>query len=129
VRGGVSLVEIDLVRTGEWVLAMPYEERLDATYRVVVRRAWTPRDAEYYRVSLTEKLPTILVPLRPADTDVPLDLQALIDQCYRNGGYDDIDYASAPQPPLAPPDARWASRLLRDLGLRPGRKRNKKKRS
>jgi hypothetical protein len=55
--------------------------------------------------------------LRPTDPDVPLDLQALIDQCYRNGGYDeDIDYSVAPEPPLNAEDTRWADALLRQTG-------------
>jgi len=51
-----------------------------------------------------------------------LDLQGLIDQCYRNGGYDeDIDYKAEPVPPLDPDDARWADALLRKKGKRPSR--------
>jgi Protein of unknown function (DUF4058) len=46
-----------------------------------------------------------------------LDLQAVIDQCYRNGGYDeDIDYSVAPDPPLNVEDAHWADTLLREAG-------------
>jgi len=51
---------------------------------------------------------------------VPLDLQALVDLCYRNGGYDDIDYRAEPAPPLAPEDAGWADALLRESGVRSG---------
>jgi hypothetical protein len=47
------------------------------------------------------------------DTDVPLDLQMLIEQCYRNGGYDDdIDYHRAADSPLMPADESWADELL-----------------
>ena len=48
--------------------------------------------AEIYPLPLAERLPAIRVPLRQSDADVSLDLQALIDQCYENGGYDTIDY-------------------------------------
>jgi hypothetical protein len=57
-------------------------------------------------------LPVIRLPLRPADADVPLDLQALIDRCYHHGRYDDIDYRAPPNPPLEPADAAWADELL-----------------
>ena len=53
------------------------------------------------------------IPLRKKDDDAPLDLQALIEQCYRNGSYDDdIDYNRDPDPPLEGADARWADELL-----------------
>ena len=58
------------------------------------------------------------IPLRPTDRDVPLDLQAIFEQCYRNGGYDDIDYRSEPDPPLSAEDAAWADALLRNQGKR-----------
>ena len=60
----------------------------------------------------------IPIPLRPADPEVIVDLQPILDQCYRNGGYDDIDYRVAPTPPLEADDAAWADALLREQGLR-----------
>jgi hypothetical protein len=124
-EGGVNLVEIDLLRAGGWVLSAP-EHLVPAshrtTYRVCVYRAGADWDGEMYRAPLRERLPVIKIPLRPTDEDVPLDLQALIEQCYRNGGYDqDIDYQKEPEPPLAPDDARWADALLREQGRRAGR--------
>ena len=71
-----------------------------------------------YRAGLAERLPVIPIPLRETDSDVTLDLQALIDQCYRNGRYDDLDYKAEPNPPLDPPDAAWADELLRSKGNR-----------
>ena len=60
----------------------------------------------------------IAIPLRPADRDALVDLQAVVDQCYRNGGYDDIDYADEPEPRLKTADAAWADALLREQGRR-----------
>jgi hypothetical protein len=66
-----------------------------------------------------QPLPTIKVPLRPTDKDVPLDLQPLVDQCYRNGGYDGtLNYAVDPDPPLLGAEKVWAETWLRDKGLR-----------
>jgi hypothetical protein len=73
---------------------------------------------EVYRVPLRERLPVISIPLRPADPDVPLDLQQILEQCYRNGGYDDIDYTAEPDPPLKTGDAAWADALLRENARR-----------
>ena len=65
------------------------------------------------------RLPTISLPLRSTDPDIPFDLQMVIDQCYRNGGYDeDIDYSVEPDPLLGVEDARWANTLLREAGRR-----------
>ncbi len=104
-QAGVSLVEIDLLRAGDWIVAGPIdalEPQVRTLYRVVVRRGWRRLQAEYYAIPLSERLPTIRVPPRPTDSDVPLDLQSLLDQCDGNGGYDDIDYSGSPEPPLLP---------------------------
>ena len=122
----VNLIEIDLVRTGDWTISIPkdaIEAKHRTPYRVDVRYGWRRFQADYYPIPLSKRLPTIQVPLRPTDTDVPLDLQALIEQCYEDGAYDDIDYTIEPEPPLSPADARWAAQLLRRAGLRVGRKR------
>ncbi len=126
-KGGVSFVEIDLVRSGKRLLPIPWE-RLPLDYRtpyqVSVRRGWNLAAVEVYRVPLTERLPVIKIPLRQTDADIPLDLQSLIEQCYRNGDYEqDIDYRADPEPALEGEDARWADRLLRQAGLRGRRKR------
>ena len=46
---------------------------------------------------LWERLPILKVPLRPDDKDVPLDLQALVEQCYRNGAYFYSEYFDLPK--------------------------------
>ena len=69
---------------------------------------------------LWARLPVVKIPLRPDDADVPLDLQALVEQCYRNGAYDGtLNYAVAPDPPLLGEERRWADERLHELGLRP----------
>ncbi|MBP87854.1 MAG: hypothetical protein CMJ64_14215 [Planctomycetaceae bacterium] len=119
--GGVNLVEIDSLRKGERVFSMS-EYRIPPQYRtpyqIVVRRSWKPMQAEYYPASLRERLPIISVPLRETDDDAKLDLQALIEQCYRNGAYDDLNYSVPANPPLEGDDDAWASALLGEKGLR-----------
>lgn len=117
----VNVVEIDLLRQGEYVLNAPrvlVPSRYHRTYKVCVSRGAKPLRYELYPLSLREPLPAIAVPLRPGEPDVPLELQPLIDQAYRNGAYDDIDYRADPDPPLAPDHAVWADELLRGAGLR-----------
>lgn len=120
--GGVSLVEIDLLRGGTRVLAVPFEripEGNRTAYAACGRRGWKAFEVEYFPIPLRERLPVLPIPLRQDDDDVVLDLQAVIDECYETGGYDDdIDYRAEPEPPLNAEDARWADALLRERGLR-----------
>jgi hypothetical protein len=122
IDGHVNLVEIDLLRAGERVLSVGLSHIPPAyrtPYQICVYRAAAPPRYEVYRVPLQERLPVIRIPLRSTDADVPLDLQALLDQCYHNGGYDeDIDYSADPEPPLNAEDACWADVLLRQTGRR-----------
>jgi hypothetical protein len=120
--GRVSLVEIDLVRSGTRPLPVSLDSLpppFRTPYHIWVRRGWELLKVEIYRVPLRERLPVIRIPLRQTDADVPLNLQALIDECYRNGHYeDDIDYQVDPYPTLDRQDARWADTHLRKLGRR-----------
>jgi hypothetical protein len=80
----VNLVEVELVRGGECVLAIP-EDRIPfacrTPYRICVRRAATPERAEVYAVPLRLPLPNIRIPLRPSDEDA-----AWLDQLLREKG-------------------------------------------
>jgi hypothetical protein len=125
-NGHVSLVEIDLLRAGTRLLPIPLArlpESHRTPYQVCVRRGWEAVEVEIYAVPLRQALPKIKIPLRQTDPDAVLELQPLIEQCYRNGRYEQtLDYRAAPDPPLDREDARWADKLLREAGLR-GRKR------
>jgi hypothetical protein len=120
--GGVNLVEIDLLRAGQWVLAVPRSAIPRAhrhPYNGCVVRAEQQDIAEFYPLPLSRLLPAIRIPLRKTDHDVRLELQPLIDAAYVNGRYyDDLEYTQEPQPPLTRRDAEWADRHLRELGLR-----------
>jgi hypothetical protein len=102
-------VEIDLLRAGE----RPPEAQRMGDYYALVKRSGSAV-ADVWPIDLRDRLPTIGIPLRDAD-DVPLDLQAMIDQVWTDGGYADlIDYAASPPPPaLNAADARWAAEQVR----------------
>lgn len=120
-EGRVSLVEIDLLRSGQRVLAVPVDRIPPShrtTYQICVRRGWQPTVCEVYAVPLRQRLPRFKIPLRETDQDVELDLQKLVDQCYRNGRYYTIDYKGDAKPPLEGGDAVWADELLRQAGRR-----------
>lgn len=119
--GGVSLVEIDFLRSGEHVANIPtanLAELAQFAYVASVRRGWDLDTWEVYPISIRERLPAIGIPLRDGEDDAPLDLQELIELAYRNGAYDDLDYRRDPKPPLGSADAAWADALLREKGLR-----------
>jgi Protein of unknown function (DUF4058) len=115
-----NLVEIDLNRFGTHALAFPLgnlKKSGRTPYMASVRRPGGL--AEVYAMPLWERLRTIKIPLRPTDADVPLDLQPLIDQCYRNGGYEGtLDYSVDPEPPLVGSEKEWAETMLLEKGLR-----------
>ena len=59
---------------------------------------------------------------------MPLDLQALVEQCYRNGAYEGtLNYAADPDPPLLGADQEWAYARLHEKGLRPRKKPSRRK--
>jgi hypothetical protein len=116
-RGGINLVEIDLLRYGLWTL--PDHSLLKPTppgrvyYHVCVTRPpWVNRH-EFYVLPLRERLPAIRVPLRKPHPDVALDLQLLIEDCYERGRYGAvIDYSRAPDPTLPEEETAWAREVL-----------------
>lgn len=120
-RGGINLVEIDLLRSGGWTLPdrsllKPVPSGRVCYHVCVTRPPWLTRH-EFYTLPLRQRLPAIRVPLRHTDPDAALDLQALVDQCYERGRYASaINYAKAPQFPLPDEETAWARELLAPQG-------------
>jgi hypothetical protein len=110
-----NLVEIDLVRGGKWHLMLsPYRvpKQYRTMYRATVKRTKMPTQLALYPISLAAKLPSIAVPLRTGEKDVALNLQDLIDQVYRNGGFDRIDYSKPCDPPFDEEETKVAAPFL-----------------
>jgi hypothetical protein len=111
IRSDSSLVEIDLLRQGRRVTSVPLSQvppSHQSAYHACVHRAWRGDEHEVYPIHLRQRLPAIPIPLRKSDPDARLNLQALVEQAYRLGRYDDIDYSQPPVPALDEDDARWA---------------------
>jgi hypothetical protein len=116
-----NLVEVDLVRAGDWISLMkPYRvPPIHRTvYRACVRRANRPDKAELYPITLRQRLPEIAIPLRDGDPVVRLDLQELLERAYESGRYGSTDYRRECEPPLNDDDRVWAEDLLRQAGRR-----------
>jgi hypothetical protein len=110
------LVEIDLLRGGG---RMPFEEPVECDYCVMVSRYRDRPRAGLWPIGLRDPLPRIPIPLLDDDSDVELDLQALLHHLYDSGGYANFMYDSEPDPRLSPDDAAWARELLAAAGIRP----------
>ena len=116
-----NLVEIDLVRQGGHVLLAPLEdipESMRKDYLICVFRAILPEQIELYRAPLDSPLPNVPIPLRPAEADVVLQLQPLIDACYHDGRYHRLNYQVDPSPALDQERNEWLDRRLREEGRR-----------
>jgi hypothetical protein len=107
------LVEIDLLRRGRHVLAVPEQHARSASlydYLTCVSRYPNRRRFELFPMRLRERLPQVWVPLVAPDPDVPLDLQPALEQVYEDGSYMlRVRYDEPCVPPLAATDQEWAN--------------------
>jgi hypothetical protein len=82
----VNLVEIDLLLGGA---PLPMKQRIEpgGYYAIVARGPRLPL-AEVYRWTVRDPLPTLPIPLREPDQDIPIDLAALVSRIYILGRYE-----------------------------------------
>ena len=79
------------------------------TFKQAVAKAMTENRTHY--------LPTVGIPLDAGIPDVPVDLQAMLDQVYDRTRYTEVfDYADLPDPPLTAEQQAWADGVLRAAG-------------
>jgi hypothetical protein len=106
IRSRTHLVEIDLLRGGP---KLPLDGLPPCDYHALVKRteAW-PRIG-IWPWKLREPMPPIPIPLREPDPDAKLDLKAVLDRVYDEGGYADYIYPGPPEPRLSDEDAAWAA--------------------
>jgi hypothetical protein len=118
----VSLLEIDLLRSGAHTAAVPRNAIRRGEpwhYLICLHRGGEGNRFEVWPASLRSPLPKVSVPLGGENPDQVLDLQKAFDRAYDEGPYRrSIDYAQDPDPPLSPEDAEWAQALLKAQDLR-----------
>jgi hypothetical protein len=111
--GDRHLVEIDLLRRGRHVLSVPRwcVRALGAYDYLVCVSRWPRRNRfEVYPRRLRDRLPRIKVPLVEPDPDVPLDIQAALEQVYAEGSFMlRVRYDDRCVPPLKAADQQWAN--------------------
>jgi hypothetical protein len=115
VRDGTHFVELDLLRGGTRTkLARPLPP---GDYYANIFRGDRKPEVDVVRWKLRDKLPTIPIPLRAPDKDVPLNLTEAVHTAYERGRYDrKLRYARPLDPPLEEQDAKWADELIRAKG-------------
>ncbi|MDA1015176.1 MAG: DUF4058 family protein [Planctomycetota bacterium] len=117
IKAGINLVEIDLLRSGKFSLAMPegrWPRAIPKPYKICIRQVRRPSQAFAIGGTFREPLPNINIPLRQADPAVALQLQELINDCYRRGRYAGIRYTEPLDPPFSTEDQAWVEALLRE---------------
>ena len=115
------LIEIDLLRAGQYTVAVPPDgvDEADWDYLVCLHKGGWPSRFRVWPVPLAKRLPRIAIPLAGDDADVVVDLQSLLDQCYDAGRFADrLDYRADCPPPLSKKNAKWVEELLRKKKLR-----------
>jgi hypothetical protein len=119
----IHLVEIDLLRAGQHTTAVALDWAKDKTgdfdYHVCVRRFNRFEKFDVYPILLAQCLPTIAIPLLPADGDIDLDLQAIFQRAYDAGPYRRaLDYRNEKvEPPLTTEQEEWMRGVLREAGI------------
>lgn len=110
-RSSAHLIEIDLLRKGKRV---PMTEPLPHDdYFVLLTRTNKRPETDVWPIALSDSLPTVRVPLREPDPDVPLDLQLAFNTIYELSPYGvAIDYSKPPDVSLSKGATAWATEQI-----------------
>lgn len=111
ISGGVSLVEIDLLRGGTRPRTL--KPLPPCAYVVLIARPPQHPEAGVWPVQLREPLPVIPVPLTPPDADGQLDLQKMVHAAYDGRSFRKFIYEGTPSPQLSREDSEWAGAFVR----------------
>jgi hypothetical protein len=116
----VHLVELDLLLGGK---RLPMEDELPkGHYYAFVSRAERRFLSDVFTWSIRDPLPTIPIPLKAPDPDIPLDLAAIFATVYQRARYErSIDYQASLGLPLSPADRAWAEELARSANPKAAR--------
>jgi len=104
------LVELDLLRGGERLPVVGKLPRGDC-YAIVSRSYRRPR-CSVYAWTMTDKLPTIPIPLKRGEADAEVSLQEIFDIVWERARYDlSLNYNKPPEPPFNATESEWAKTL------------------
>lgn len=119
----VHLLEIDLLRSGPYILAVPENRVRNVAprwdYLFCLHRGTERYRYTFWPVTVRERLPIVPVPLTEEAGEVSFDIQESINRLYDEGAFDrSLHYNEEPVPPLEGDDADWLDTLLKEKGLR-----------
>lgn len=111
IRSQSHLVELDLLRAGE---RLPTVGPLPpGDYYAIVSRSHRRPRGDVYAWTFRHRLPSIPIPLKREDPEVPVDLQGVFDTVYDRARYNlSLDYTRPLDPPLPESQDVWLSQLL-----------------
>jgi len=123
-ESGVGLVEVDLLRDGRHTTAVSLSRLRSKVgtyqYHICVSGSAVGRQRFIAPIRLSDRLPSVPVPLDPDVPPVTVNLQPLLDRSYESGGYGrHMHYELTPEPPLTPDQQTWAETILRAKGILP----------
>lgn len=108
-----NLVELDLLRGGK---RLPMLEMPTGDYFAIVSRGYRQPRADVFHWTIQQPLPTILIPLKKGEAEVPLDLRQVFAMVYDRARYQlSLNYSAILSVPLTEADANW----MRQLRLAP----------
>ncbi len=109
-------VEIDFLREGMPIYAAQQLPPHD--YLVHVSRCGERPQGVLWPILLTQRLPTIKIPLLANDPDTDLDLGAVLNSAYDRAGYEmSINYKEPPEVALSEESAKWAQAWLASAAI------------
>jgi len=104
-----NLVELDLLRGGQ---RLPVAGMPAGDYFAVVSRANDRTRMHLYAWTIRDRLPTLPIPLKAGEPEVPLDLQQVFTTVYDRARYHlSLRYTAKLSPPLDMADAAWLDEL------------------
>jgi hypothetical protein len=110
------LVEVDLLRHGRHAVAIPEwrVKPLKPFDSLCCVSRWPARNRfELYPRPLRQRLPRVRIPLADDDPDAILDVQAAVEQVYKDGRYARrLRYDKKCQPRLSAKDQAWANERI-----------------
>jgi hypothetical protein len=111
-RSRTNLVELDLLRGGQ---RLPVVNMPKGDYFAVVRRGHRrPQRADIFHWTIRDPLPTITIPLKKDDPEVPLDLQQVFTTVYDRARYHlSLDYRAELRTSPDQADAQWMRQVTR----------------
>lgn len=115
-NAGVNLVELDFLRSGMHVTAVPLV-KLRSRFQQFDYHVCVSLPAEKRKLlaafTIRDPMPLIIIPLDPAVPSVEINLQQLFDRAYQTGRYGlMINYQRPCDPPLKESDAIWAKEKI-----------------